>query len=90
MAFSNTPGLLKPITFENKKSIKMLYYFIPSGTTGIALSCLSYVDFFKITLTVDDSIMKDPQVLLDMIETNIKKCYDPHPNQPKHYNILDS
>ena len=78
MAFSNTPGLLKCITFGGgaKKSIKMQYYFIPSGHTGMALSCLSYVDFFKLTITVDDTIMKDPQVLMDLIEKNIRSLYD--------------
>lgn len=60
MAFSNTPGLLKPIWYEGKKSIKMQYYFIPTGYVGMGLSALSYVDYFKITLTVDDAIMKDP------------------------------
>ena len=78
MAFSNTPGLLKPIFIDGKKSIKMQYYFVPSACTGMALSCLSYVDYFKITLTTDDTIMKDPQTLLDFIEGNIKKCYDPN------------
>lgn len=70
MAFSNTPGLLKALQFEGglKKSIKMQYYFIPSGRTGMAMSCLSYVDYFKITITTDDTIMKDPQFLLDLIE----------------------
>ncbi len=60
LAFSNTPGILKPLIFENKKSIKMQYYFIPAGRTGMGMSCLSYVDYFKITLTVDSSIMTDP------------------------------
>lgn len=77
MAFSNTPGLLKPVTSDNRKSIKMQYYFVPSGHTGMALSCLSYVDYFKITLTVDDTIMQDPQTLLDLIEKNIRSCYNP-------------
>ena len=76
LAFSNTPGLLKALTFEKtKKSIKNQFYFVPSAHTGMGLSCMSYVDYFKITLTADDSIMKDPQTLLDLLETNIKACY---------------
>ena len=57
----------------------MQYYFIPAGYVGMGLSALSYVDFFKITLTTDDSIMKDPQVLLDLIEKNIRSCYTKEP-----------
>lgn len=75
MAFSNIPGMLQPIRYGGKKSVKMQIYFIPSGHTGMALSCISYVDYFKITLTVDDTIMRDPQVLLDFIEQNIRSCY---------------
>ena len=77
LAFSNVPGLLKPIEFQGRKSRKMQLYFIPAGYTGVALSCISYVDYFKITLTVDDSIMKDPHFLLDLIENNIRNCYVP-------------
>ena len=68
MAFSNIPGMLQAIVYEGKKSVKMQIYFVPSGHTGMALSCISYVDFFKITLTVDDTIMKKPQTLLNFIE----------------------
>ena len=75
IAFSNVPGLLKPIEFKGKKSRKMQVYFIPAGYTGVALSCISYVDYFKITLTVDETIMKDPHVLLGLIEKNILNCY---------------
>lgn len=60
LAFSNTPGLLKPIQLEQGISHKMHFYFIPSGLAGMGLACISYVNFFKFTLTTDDSIMKEP------------------------------
>jgi WS/DGAT C-terminal domain len=72
MAFSNTPGLLKPILFEGRKSIKMFNHVLPAGHTGMALSCLSYVDYFKIGCVTDENIMKDPQHLIDLIEANLK------------------
>ena len=60
LAFSNTPGLLRPLQFHGKKSIKMQNYIIPAGYTGIGVSCLSYVDTIKIGIVTDESIMKDP------------------------------
>jgi hypothetical protein len=33
------------------------------------------VDYFKITLTVDETVMKDPHTLLGLIEKNIRSCY---------------
>jgi len=74
LAFSNVPGLLKPIVSDGKKSVMMTSYIIPSGYTGMGLGAISYVDYFKITLTVDDSIMKDPKTIIDLIEENLKKC----------------
>ena len=72
LAFSNLPGLLKPIIFDGRKSIKMQNYIIPAGVTGIGITSLSYVDYFKIGMVVDDSIMKEPQVIVDHIEKNLR------------------
>lgn len=68
LAFSNTPGLVKPISSEGKFSRSMTSYLIASGHTGIGFSALSYVDYFKITCLADETIIKDPQVLIDLIE----------------------
>ncbi len=83
MAFSNTPGLLRPLEFDGRKSIKMQNYIIPAGLTGIGLSCLSYADYFKIGCVVDDAVMKDPQNLVDLIEDNLKKCIQMGNARPK-------
>lgn len=71
LAFSNTPGPIKPITDGDSQSRKMVTYIIPSGFTGIGIACLTYLDNFRITITADDCIMKDPQTLLDLIEKNL-------------------
>jgi len=71
MAFSNMPGVLKPITVNGRQFLKTQSYIIPSGKTGIVISCLSYLEYFKITMITDDSIMKDPQTLVDLIEKKI-------------------
>ena len=73
MAFSNTPGLLRPIQFEGKKSIKMTSYLIPAGHTGIGFSCLSYVDFFKIACVADTAVIADPAILVKLLEDNLNK-----------------
>lgn len=80
LAFSNTPGLLKPVVAEgNKKSRMMTSYIIPAGHTGIGFSALSYIDNFKITCLADEAILKDPQTLVDLMEKNLKSCYDNTP-----------
>jgi hypothetical protein len=48
LAFSNIPGLLSPITINGQKSIKMQPYIQSAGKLGLAFSCLSYCDYFKI------------------------------------------
>lgn len=74
LAFSNTPGLLRPLEFDGRKSIKMQNYIIPGGATGIGLSCLSYADYFKIGLVVDEAIMKEPHEIVKRIEENLREC----------------
>ena len=74
LAFSNTPGLLRPLQFDGRKSIKMQTYIIPAGLTGICLSCISYSEWFKIGCVVDEAVMTDPQTLVDMLEENLKEC----------------
>lgn len=81
LAFSNTPGLLKPIyAEENKRSHCMTSYLIPSGHTGIGFSALSYVEHFTITCVADEAIIKNPQILIDLMEKNLKACYDNNAN----------
>ena len=60
LVFSNVPGLIKPIENHGKKSIKMQSYFVPLGPTGLAFSCISYVEYLKICCTVDEAVMKEP------------------------------
>ena len=74
LAFSNMPGLLRPLQFDGRKSIKMQNYIIPAGLTGIGLSCLSYSEWFKVGCVVDEALMTDPQTLVDMLEENLKEC----------------
>eukprot|EP00347_Sterkiella_histriomuscorum_P014567 403360388 len=76
LAFSNVPGLLRPLEQDGKKSVLMCNYLIPSGHTGLAIGAISYSEYFKITCVSDSAIMTDPQVLLDMVEKNLKACYD--------------
>lgn len=54
----------------------MTSYILTSGHTGIAFSALSYVDYFKITCMSDISVLSDPQTLIDLMEKNIKQCYE--------------
>jgi hypothetical protein len=57
----------------------MTAYIIASGKTGIALSAISYVDYFKISCLSDEAVLKEPQVLIDLIEKNLKTCYSTDP-----------
>lgn len=60
LAFSNTPGILKPLESEGKKSRIMTNYLIPAGYTGLAIGAISYVDYFKISCVSDEAILKNP------------------------------
>ena len=76
LAFSNLPGLRKPITFEGNKSTNLLCYFVPGGYTGIGISCVSYLDNIKLSIITDDAITTDTRLIMDIIEKNIKHCIE--------------
>jgi NRPS condensation-like uncharacterized protein len=57
MAFSNTPGLLKPVSFGDVPSLGFHSYVVPSGRIGICLAVITYADGFRLTLTADSGIM---------------------------------
>jgi hypothetical protein len=72
MAFSNTPGLLKPLLFSGRKSLKMFNFVLPTGLTGIGVSAISYVDYFKMGCTADEAIMKDPERIVELMDSNMR------------------
>jgi NRPS condensation-like uncharacterized protein len=59
-AFSNTPGILKPVTNFGQKHLYMTSYIQCASRCGLSISCLSYVDKVQLTCVADDTIMKDP------------------------------
>jgi len=38
------------------------------------MSCMTYIDYLKMTITVDDAIMTDPQNLMKRIEESLREC----------------
>lgn len=74
LAFSNVPGLLKPVPFNGSKSKKDFGYFIPGGKAGIGICAVSYCEHFKITCLLDTSLKADPKEIIELIEINISKC----------------
>jgi len=60
LAISNTPGILKPLELNGSKQITGQSYIQTSGHCGLTFCVLSYVDKFRLTVNVDDSIMNEP------------------------------
>ena len=75
LAFSNMPGLLKPIAIFGSHHQKMTSYIQSPSNCGMTISCISYIDYFKITIVTDTAIMQDPHSLVQLLEENLLKCY---------------
>jgi hypothetical protein len=74
LAFSNVPGLLKPVTVFGQKHLGMSTYIQTSSYCGLTVACVSYIDKIKLTCVADDTIMRDPASLIACIEHNIERC----------------
>ena len=76
MAFSNTPGPIKPFPVTNSKGEVMHgeesgVYVIPAGRVGLCIGCFSFVNTLKISVTADEAVCKDTKYLVDQIWENI-------------------
>jgi hypothetical protein len=79
-AFSNTPGPIKSMYYEDLqgKKIYSLWsqpHFIVAGQTGLAIVCMSFVDCFRISVTSDEGVFneKNTERLCQLIESNINQ-----------------
>jgi len=63
MGFSNLPGPIKPLYYDNVDKTKKYYavashtYIVVSGYVGVGIICMSFCDSFKLTITSDNSIL---------------------------------
>ena len=80
VAFTNTPGAVKPLYFLSKKTGKKLYcvrsqtYVMTSGIVGFAVVVQSWVSSFRVCVTSDDGLV-DAELnrrICDLIEENIE------------------
>lgn len=80
VAFSNTPGAVKPLYYLSKKTGKKLYcvrsqtYVMTSGVVGLTVVVQSWVSSFRVCVTSDDGLV-DSQLnrrICDLIEENIE------------------
>jgi hypothetical protein len=58
------------------KSSRMKGYIMCAGKCGLTFSCLSYCCFFNIECVADDSITKEPKVIVDLAYDNLVKIID--------------
>lgn len=77
IAFSNTPGALRPLEYKGKRAFKNWGYMSSSGNMGISLVCVSYVDYFIFACTSDTGVCKEPQKLVSLLDKNLKKMFAP-------------
>ena len=57
LAFSNVPGILKPIMIGQTEVVGMTTCVIPAGKTGICISILSYTDSIRVSILSDAAIL---------------------------------
>lgn len=78
MAFSNTPGPIKPfIYYDNEgrkiRTIQSSTYICLPGKIGLSLAAMSFCNSFKVSISGDDNVLKDEEVskLVELVYENI-------------------
>ena len=59
LAFSNTPGNLRPITMGGVPNEGMFTCVMPAGKVAICISALSYGEHIRISMTADSAVLSD-------------------------------
>lgn len=67
LAFSNTPGPIKPFQYYDKdgrkiRTIQSSTYIQLPGRIGLSLSCISFCNSFKIAVSGDNNVLKSEEV----------------------------
>lgn len=57
LAFSNTPGILKPVGFNDVKNLGFTSFVIPSNRVAICISIISYADDMHLGVTGDSAVI---------------------------------
>ena len=75
VAFSNTPGPIKPFIYDCDKTImtnSLVSYVMVPGRLGLNISCMSMVNSFRIGICSDSGYFDDNARLVKLIEDNIE------------------
>lgn len=59
LAFSNTPGNLKPISMGGVPNEGMFTTVMPGGQVAICIADLSYSEHIRISMTADSAVLSD-------------------------------
>ena len=74
LAFTNIPGLIKPVTLHGAQQKFGQCYVQTSGRCGMTVSAMSYLGKYRVTVNVDETIMKEPNEIIALIEQNIDEA----------------
>ena len=73
LIFSNVPGFKEELTVLGSKTNNFFFFTPAMSKLGIGVSMISHIDYFRMGILADASVLKDPTILLSKIEENIQK-----------------
>lgn len=89
LAFSNTPGAIKPLYFLNKKGEKVSLVWsytsmMTPGFIGLQVNAQSCCDSFRVCVTSDNGLISEATNarIAELIEVNIEKEKERTKNMP--------
>jgi hypothetical protein len=75
LAFSNTPGILRPIRYRECETVNMVTGINAQGKLALNIAFISYSGWFRSSIAADTGVMEDPAPLLDIMEAVIKEIF---------------
>ena len=71
MAFSNTPGILKPINYRECETLSMANGINCVSKLALTINFISYAGLIRSSICTDTCVMKDPKPAMLIVEEAI-------------------
>ena len=82
LAFSNTPGCLKPLHYAGMEVDHIVPAMLCSGKCGVSVAMLSHCNFLKFSVMCDTSINSEPHKIKGQIEAAVERLIE-YSKQPE-------
>ena len=75
-AFSNTPGILRPLHYKEVTTLGMIVSILCTGRCAMAITIISYAEKIQFCVITDTCIKEHPKSIREKIEESLEEMIE--------------